>query len=257
LSLFRQLRILVLLLILLLVAAGTWLSQWRTTDWDTPLVVALYPIVGDDSAKTQDFVRALSVDDFVDIETLFQEEANEYGLSLTQPVDVVLGPVLDQSPPAPPTERSLLATVWWSLNMRYWGWQVAREYGPPADIQIFVLFHDPALRSRLQHSLGLRKGLLGVVHAFADLRQVGTNNVIIAHEFLHTLGASDKYDPRTSLPLYPAGYAEPQRVPLFPQRYAEIMGGRIPQSKNTAVQPRGFSEVLVGESTAREIRWIP
>ncbi len=255
-STFRQLRILVLLLILFLVAAGSWLAKLRSTDWDAPLVVALYPIAGDHSSRTWEFVRGLSVEDFSDIEDFFSEEAAQYGLALTQPVDVVLGPVLDEPPPAPPAEHSLPGTVWWSLSMRYWGWRVAREYGPPADIQIFVLFHDPARSDRLRHSMGLQKGLLGVVHAFADVRQVGTNNVIIAHEFLHTLGATDKYDPRTSLPLYPAGYAEPLRVPRFPQRYAEIMGGRIPLSETRAEQPWGFGQVLVGEFTAREIRWV-
>ena len=38
------------------------------------------------------------------------------------------------------------------------------------------------------------------------------NNVIVAHEILHTFGATDKYDPATTQPRYPDGYAEPGRA---------------------------------------------
>ena len=35
--------------------------------------------------------------------------------------------------------------------------------------------------------------MVGIVNGYASRRYRGTNNVIIAHEFLHTLGATDKY----------------------------------------------------------------
>ena len=50
--------------------------------------------------------------------------------------------------------------------------------------------------------------------------------MVIAHEFLHTVGATDKYDPATEQPQFPDGYGEPQRVPLVPTGEAEIMAGR-------------------------------
>ena len=140
--------------------------------------------------------------------------------------------------------------------MRFWARSIASEFGPPADIQMFVLFHDPDSNPRLAHSLGLQKGLLGVVHVFAGHREAGGNNMVIAHEMLHTLGASDKYDLQTNQPIFPIGYAEPEKNPVLPQEYAEIMAGRIPLSKNDAKQPAGLGQVLVGESTALEIHWI-
>ena len=78
--------------------------------------------------------------------------------------------------------------------------------------------------------------------------------VVITHELMHTLGASDKYD-AANLPLHPQGFAEPERRPLYPQRAAEIMGGRIPLAPGRARMPNSLGEVLVGGYTAAEINW--
>ena len=102
----------------------------------------------------------------------------------------------------------------------------------------------------------MQKGMIGIVNAYAGRRQAGFNNVIISHEFLHTLGATDKYDPANGLPEFPLGFAEPKRIPLFPQRFAEIMGGRIPMSDTTAMIPDNLKHVLIGAETAQEIRLV-
>lgn len=255
-STFKKLRILFLLLILFLVAASTWLTQMRSTSWDKPLVVAIYPINGDGSAQSAAYIEDLSLDAFDDIETFFADEAEQFRLALKQPVDVVLGPVLSEHPPAPPKDRNTLGVMWWSLKIRLWAWQVARDVGPPANIQVFVLYNDPNANPRLAHSLGLQKGLLGVVHAFASRRQNAGNNIVIAHELLHTVGASDKYDLQTNLPIFPIGYAEPEKEPTLPQDFAEIMAGRVPLSQTEMRQARDLNEALIGEYTAQEIRWI-
>jgi hypothetical protein len=102
----------------------------------------------------------------------------------------------------------------------------------------------------------MQKGLYGVVNAFADRSMIGSNDVITAHELLHTLGASDKYDPRNSQPLNPIGYAEPTKQPLLPQTHAELMGGRIPLTSSTSEIPESLDQVVIGPLTATEIRWI-
>jgi hypothetical protein len=81
------------------------------------------------------------------------------------------------------------------------------------------------------------------------------NNVVIAHEILHTLGASDKYDLATLAPLYPIGYAEPAQNPLYPQTLTEIMAGRYAIDAQNSEMPESLTEVRVGEATALEIRW--
>ncbi len=82
---------------------------------------------------------------------------------------------------------------------------------------MFVLYHDPALTPTVPHSLGLTKGLIGVVYAFAAPEMNGENNVVIAHEMLHTVGATDKYNPVDDAPRFPDGYGDPGQRPLFPQ----------------------------------------
>ena len=133
-------------------------------------------------------------------------------------------------------------------------WRV-NTYDGPENIQMFIVYYDPRAHEHLDHSVGLEKGLIGVVNAFAAPNLARTNNVVIAHEFLHTLGATDKYHPETNQPLYPIGYAEPERQPLHPQRKAEIMGGRIPLSEQRAEMPDSLRQSLIGPETALEIRW--
>jgi len=83
----------------------------------------------------------------------------------------------------------------------------------------------------------------------------GSNAVVIAHELLHTLGATDKYAPDSNLPRFPDGYAEPQRSPRHPQTFAEIMGGRIPIDESRADIPDSLGLTLIGPVTAAEIGW--
>ena len=79
--------------------------------------------------------------------------------------------------------------MFWSLKLRWWSWR-RNNYQDPVDIQLFVIYYDPASHRALDHSLGLEKGQIGVVKAFADWRDAPRNQVIIAHELLHTLGTS-------------------------------------------------------------------
>jgi hypothetical protein len=72
---------------------------------------------------------------------------------------------------------------------------------------------------------------------------------------LHTLGATDKYDLRTNQPTQPDGFAEPDRQPLYPQEFAELMGGRISVSSTEATTPESLEQVMVGAKTASEIGW--
>ena len=83
------------------------------------------------------------------------------------------------------------------------------------------------------------------------------NRIVIAHELMHILGASDKYDPRTGQPFAPDGLANPSKIPLYPQNQAEIMAGRIAVSASSWAQPTSLSACVIGEVTASEIGWLP
>jgi len=108
----------------------------------------------------------------------------------------------------------------------------------------------------LPHSTALSKGRVGLVNIFADKSYARQNNVIVAHELLHTVGATDKYDLSNNQPAYPTGFAEPEKLPRYPQDFAELMAGRIPLSENEAEIPEELGQTLIGDLTAREIGWI-
>lgn len=255
---FRQLRIGILLLVLAAVALDVGLRRLRTHDWDDRERVAVYPIAGDASLVVSRYIDDLNDRSFEPIEQFLTGEAQRYGLNNALPVDLQLRERITELPPAPPAHASLPATAWWSLKLRYWAWRVTRDDPfPDTRIRLFLVYHDPERKPQLPHSLGLRELLVGVSHLFASRRQSSMNNVVITHELLHTLGASDKYDEHTNLPIYPDGFAEPGRQPLYPQRKAEIMGGRIPVSATEASMPPGLRSTLVGDKTATEIAWLP
>lgn len=255
-GLFRTLRVALLLVLLFFVAAQSWLTHLRTTDWKETLWVVVYPINGDGSDTVRQYIDNLSADVYAPVSDFFAEEAARYRLGIQRPVTVKLGPEIRVHPPAPPQGGSVPAIMWWSLKLRFWAMRHDTYDGPQPDARLFVLYHDPARQTVLRHSLGLEKGLIGVVNAYAGRTLASRNNLVISHEFLHTVGASDKYDPATSQPLYPDGFAEPNLQPLFPQKLAEVMGGRIPISETSAVMPRSMRSVRIGTRTAREIRWV-
>lgn len=252
---FRIVRIALLLLVLATVAQEAWLARARATAWKHSLQVAIYPIDGDGRPATGAYVRSLREEDFRSIERFFDEEAKRYGREVYKPVAVALAPPIESRPPAPPENGSALDALIWSLKMRWWASRNDRIDGPKPNIRLFVLYFDPAENDRLPHSVGLKTGLIGRVNAFATPRMASQNAVVIAHELLHTLGATDKYDRATNLPAYPDGYADPGRNPPYPQEYAELMAGRVPVSETEAGIPISLDQTLIGPKTAAEIRW--
>ena len=250
---WRNIRIAILLLILVFVALDTWFDRVYSTDWNNSLHVAILPVNADGSAAAERYIQSLGESAFQPIDSFFAEEAPEYGVALEQPVRMVLGPRVNELPPMLEPGTGRLGVMLWSLRARYWAW---RFDGPPGTaIKLFALYHDPQKSPALPHSLGLQKGLFGIVHVFADAAMAGSNDTVIAHELLHTLGATDKYDLRSTLPLLPEGYAEPDREPLYPQSFAELMGGRIPVTATRAEIPESLRQVVIGPQTAAEIGW--
>ena len=252
---FKAIRITILLIILFFVATSTWLTAARSTDWNNSLWVKIYPINADGSAESARYIDTLTVGDFAGVEKFLAREVTRYGKSLDRPLRIELGREIREQPPVVGDGTSTLDVMLWSLKLRWWASQTGGEQDAiDPDVRIFVRYHRPQDGVILENSVGLQKGMVGVVNARATPRQRGSNNVVIAHEFLHTLGATDKYEPGTGQPIAPEGLAEPDRVPLYPQRYAEIMGGRIAESAQIASIPKSLDYVVIGPLTASEIR---
>ena len=250
-----MLRVGFLLLVLLVVALRNWQDRYLSTRWLRPLFVSIYPIAADDSPATRHYVVTLDADRFKSIDRFFAREAARYRLNAAEPFRTRLRPELRDQPPRHQPGAGILNTALWSLRLRYWAWRVSSHGHDPEDIRIFVLYHDPNLTPTVPHSLGLTKGLIGVVYAFAAPDMQGENNLVIAHELLHTVGATDKYNLRNDAPLFPEGYGNPQQIPLYPQRTAELMAGRKMLAPDRWLQAPSLDEVVIGSVTANEIRW--
>lgn len=253
---FKILRIVILLVILAAVALGTWRAKTRSVEWKYALPVNIYLVNADNSSATAEYLRGLTLANFQPIEKFMKEEAVRYGRQNNASIELRMGGVLEMQPPSPPKQGSSLEVMLWSLKMRWWSYRYADTRGSGPQVKLALLYYDPAATKRLDHSTGLQKGLIGRVNVFASREMAAQNNVVIAHEFLHTLGATDKYDLATNQPLYPEGYAHPEQHPLYPQQFAEIMAGRMPVSESVADIPNSLYGTLIGEKTALEINWV-
>ena len=255
---WKAIRITVLLVVLVIAAGRTWLDRVNTQSWKSPLWVGIYPLNADGSTTAQSYIAGLTPEDFASIETFFEREAHRFGVSLDEPVHIELYPQGTQLPPQLERNSGMLEVMWWSLKMRWFALHAAKVSGrTPSRVRIFVLYHDPSSLQVIPDSHGLQKGLVGTVHAFAMKNMTGDNNIVIAHELMHTLGASDKYDMNTGAPLFPEGFADPEQQPRYPQSAAEIMAGRRALSTTDFEMPQSLKDVVVGPDTAQEIRWTP
>ncbi len=254
---FKSLRVLTLLIVLATVAIYTKGQRLSSQGWYQPLPVSLFPINADDSIETTEYIAALNTKVYAEVGDFMERESKKYKIVTSTPTQISLGPVVHSQPPPPPsTDSNALFIMLWSLRLRWWAYlNTPDDLSNKRRVRIFVLYQQGKEGVPLAHSLGLQKGLIGIVHAFARTEQNAQNNIVITHELLHTVGATDKYAD-DGLPRFPEGYAEPHRNPRFPQRRAEIMAGRIPISATQWKMPASLRHMVVGPETAQEIKWI-
>jgi hypothetical protein len=252
---WRKIRIAILLFVLATVAHEAWLSE-RDLEWGRNFYVALHPVNVDGSPQVDAYIATLRQEQFEPLTEYFAAEAQRYGLQMYQPFAIRLGPSVPHHPPLPPRSASTVDAMLWSLQFRWWAWRHSPAMPVQPKIRLYLLYHELSKGVPLSHSTALSKGRIGLVHVYGAASAEAQNRVIIAHELLHTVGASDKYDLATNQPHYPEGYAEPERQPRLPQRKAELMGGRIPIAADTSEIPHDLQDTLIGQDTAREIQWI-
>jgi hypothetical protein len=255
-SMWRTLRIGFLLVVLLIVAAQAWMDRFSTTRWQHTVFVGAFPVSADASPVTADYLAQLDQGKIDQVSDFVTAEAHRYGVTVDEPIELHLYPTLAAAPPALEPGAGVFTRILWSLRLRYYRYRMLAAVSPRPQIAMFLLYHDPALASRLPHSAGLQRGLTAVVHLFASRSQEAQNRIVMAHELLHTFGATDKYELATGLPKYPEGFAEPQLFPRYPQQLAEIMAVRTPLSATDAQMPDGLEDERVGTLTAREIGWL-
>ena len=121
------------------------------------------------------------------------------------------------------------------------------------DARLYLVVKPPSDQA-LVEGMSEHGGRVGIARAELDHDTVDLALFVAAHELFHTLGAEDHYgaDGRVRLP---DGLAEPELVPLFPQRRAELMARNRPVSATAEERPSTLDELGVGPATAREVGW--
>lgn len=249
---WKKVRILILLVILLIVAINAYRDQ--NQNWSKPIFVQLHPINADGSNITAQYIQQLSHQDLAGVEQYLKLQASQH-TSIPIHFYFKLGRELLEAPPKVPEQASVISIMLWSLKFRYYAWKHQRSLDLTPTVTLYLNFYDPAKLNVLKHSTALEKGRIGSVNLFASKKNSERNKVVLVHELLHAFGASDKYDLSSGQPIYPIGYADPNQQPLFPQAKAELMAGHIPTSHNESKMPESVDETLISDLTATEIGW--
>lgn len=250
--------------ILLLVLFGVVLWTWRDAatrrarnDWDHTLLVAV--VVVQLENVDADAISAVRADVPALADRLAEELARRRPGAPRPFRFELFGPVkATTAPPSPESEgifdlvKQAWAQYWYLRDIDARAGLVTGVY----DSRIYLVVRAPRRAERtLAEGHSEQGGRIGIVEVELDAKSAYLPLIVAAHELFHTLGATDKYD-ATGRTLVPRGLAEPERNPLYPQRYAEIMSRNRPLSATDERVPNGFHEMAVGPETAREIGWL-
>jgi hypothetical protein len=254
----------VAILLVVLAVAAMWASSRSSarrarTTWERPVRIAVL-VLGEASPHAMETLR-------VTLDALARRLAavrathdptavgETFSLELVGPLRVDrLPPVTSPGPDLP--ERALHAfDLWRGARAAH---AAAPDFVPDAwDVRVFLLAEPPDQQTPgFAEGLGELGGELGVVRARFDEGSALLAASAVFHEAFHCLGASDKYDPLGHA-IRPAGLAEPELLPLYPQRMAELMVGEVPLGATSGRLPVSVEEVGVGPVTAAEVGWRP
>jgi hypothetical protein len=255
---FYRARVSLLLTILVgvMLWAGTDYYQRRArTTWHRSVNVALV-LVEREPINTSTIV--LLTARAHELERRLASEYRRYdGRDFTPFLFEVTGPVkVDQAPPQG-HEQSLLGL----FPETYERWRWTRDIDARAgversayDARIYLVMKPAQGGLAFVEGESEYEGRVGVAQADIDPEMIDFALFVAAHELMHTLGASDKYDAEGRA-VFPGGFAEPEKLPLYPQPGAEIMARNLPLAPRCERPPNTLDELFVGDATAREIGW--
>jgi len=253
---FKKIRIAILLIVFMSVLSTLLIQKNLTQNWQGTLDIRIIPVLADQAPQTKKFVSSLNTKKFRDIERFLVFEAKKYNLNLQNSFNIQLEKPINSIPPiVPDSNASRLNIILWSLKLKWWAWRNKPNNHNIAQVRLYILYQSPQNGFALPHSTGLQNGLIGLANARAAKEREPLHKVIIVHELLHIFGASDKYELGSGLPIYPDGYAYPERKPLYPQPKAEVMGRSIAISANKANIAKNLNQIIISDKTASEIGW--
>lgn len=253
----RVTLLLIVLGMVLLWAGNDWWRRRERTAWKRPLRVALVLVEREPVAPA--LSRALASRAF-ELERRLAQEYERHRGQAGEPFSLVVkGPLSASTEPPRAGSDELLDLARHSYAL----WQWTRELDARGGVEwrgydariYLVLTPSREAAPRVVEGESEQGGRIGVARADVDEGMLDFALFVAAHELFHTLGASDKYDAQGRANL-PDGFAEPTRVPLYPQRGAELMARNVPLSPTSERPPETLEELFVGEATAREIGWL-
>lgn len=251
-------RVSVLLAVLVVVASYAWNDLRRRRErnaWQRTLDVAL--VVVRDGAVSPSAVSALRAETAALEATLARQLARFRGSPARPFAFVLYGPVERVAPLPDAPDGGLVAAATYAWQLRRFTSDIDARAGVPSsgfDARVYLVVRAPS-QSGFVEGMSEHGGRVGVALAELDETTVGLTLFVTAHELFHTLGANDRYDAEGRT-LIPDGLAEPDKTPLFPQRYAELMARNRPLAPDREVPPQSLDELWVGAITAREIGWL-
>lgn len=257
---FFRLRMTVLCLALFGVAAWgahDWSARRARTTWQRPLRVVLVLV---EREPLPPAMLALMTTRIFELERRLEQEYARYTGRTGRPIEIVVRASGRADAPPPSLEGDGPLDLL-SHSVRLWRWTSARDSEAKVewatyDSRIYLALRPAAAAGTAfvegESELG---GRVGIAQADVGVGDLDFALFVAAHELLHTLGASDKYD-ASGEALFPQGFAQPQRSPLWPQPGAEIMARNVPIAPGRERPPETLGELYIGESTAREIGWV-
>jgi hypothetical protein len=251
-------RVSLLLAVLAVVALYAWNDVRRReqrNEWRRTLDVAL--VVVRDGPVSAAAVNALASEKS-SLETTLARQLARYRAAPARPFAFVLYGPVDRVVPLPVApDGGLVAAAKYAWQLHEFTADVDERAGVPArgfDSRVYLVVRAPSQRG-LVEGMSEHGGRIGIALAELDEETVALTLFVTAHELFHTLGANDRYDAEGRT-LFPDGLAEPDKTPLFPQRYAELMARNRPLAADREVPPASLDELWVGATTAREIGWL-
>lgn len=252
---WKKIRVTILSLILVYVC----ISSYRdlNPNWDSETTIVVHPVNVQNDKFVDQYIKSLKPADFDKISEFLTQNATHYRNKDTS-IRIVLGSVLKTPPPIVDEKvaANIFTTALWSLKFKFYALWNMKSEDIGADSVMYLTYYYSKNVDHLERSTALQRGRIGLVNLYGEESMSSMNSVIIAHESLHTFGATDFYDLNTGIPIFPIGYADPNQKPLYPQKKAEIMGGYILLNEQDFTIPNGFDEVVLSRDTARYLKWV-
>lgn len=263
----RQLVAFAILVVVVLYAKSLLETDAKIQSWEEPLDVAIFQTVAKDADLPDRFTSRFLASSYYPADPgesihaiplwLRTEIARLTGRERTVVRFHLFGPLnLEEAPPKP--SDSFFGRIVAGFRFRRFLRAVARGAGVDLGrflVKLVLVYYDPAKPlDKHSDSFGSFRDHAGLVYIPTTTKDIPYNLAEIAHELMHTFGAKDKYDAKGAT--FPGGFAEPFASPLYPQRFAEVMAGEVPESANKSRPVRSLSELRVGHETALEIGWL-